>query len=200
MLKSIYACLEAGRHCNTRPAYGITDLCIPAGEGGFMRFWYPASQSDIVWVWRTHWLCSCGADSCVGYASAWGAHTRCHPEWQQRWVPIWIQVWVRVRSTLWKTGTSDSRKVVGEAALWNCRVDAGREIRWRWSGTSSCPLACLTPDEAVASLSICDPSEKHDEPFQARSRCHEEVSAASTGRWSAAAPGVETSDCLKRMR
>lgn len=124
--------------------------------------------------------------------------TRCHPEWQQRWVPIWI--WVRVRSTLWRAGMSDSCKVVGEAALWNCRVDAGREIRWRWSGTSSCPLACLTPDETVASLSICDPSEKHDEPFQARSRCHEEVSAASTGRWSAAAPGVETSDCLKRMR
>lgn len=66
----------SGRHCNTRPAYGITDLCIPAGEGGFMRFWYPASQSDIVWVWRTHWLSSCGADSCVGYASAWGAHTQ----------------------------------------------------------------------------------------------------------------------------
>lgn len=41
-----------------------------------MRFWYPASQSDIVWVWRTHWLCSCGADSCVGYASVWGAHTQ----------------------------------------------------------------------------------------------------------------------------
>lgn len=39
-----------------------------------------------------------------------------------------------------------------------------QEIRWRWSGTSSCPH-CLTPDGPGASLPICDPSEKlHDGP------------------------------------